>query len=130
MSWEDIRLRRKFQILSARPRNRRSEAPSGASGAPGLSPVPSVSLGVVTPLRTTAETTREGVGGVRFSLDLDEGVPGLLISPAEPTEPTPLVVVQHPGTGSKDDPFVAGAARFWARKYGWTCLGLDAPLHG
>jgi excisionase family DNA binding protein len=41
----------------------------------------------------------------------------------------PLVLMQHPGMGSKDDYFVGDVARQWARR-GWICGGIDAPLHG
>jgi dienelactone hydrolase len=67
---------------------------------------------------------------IRFTFELGgETVPGLLYLPGEWPEPTPLVVVQHPGTGSKDDYFVAEVGRQWARR-GWAVAGLDAPLHG
>src|SRR5512139_1692463 len=59
----------------------------------------------------------------------EEQVPGLLYLPADQTEPMPLVLIQHPGMGSKEDYFVAEVARSWARR-GWICAGLDAPLHG
>jgi predicted esterase len=84
----------------------------------------------MTPLRITTERARDQLLEVRFSLDVDDRVPGLLVRPADPAGPTPLVVIQHPGTDSKDGPFVGGPARYWAREYGWTCIGLDAPLHG
>ena len=58
-----------------------------------------------------------------------EHVPGLLYLPAEHEEPMPLVLIQHPGMGSKEDYFVAEVGRAWARR-GWICAGLDAPLHG
>jgi len=58
-----------------------------------------------------------------------EHVPGLLYLPAEHAEPMPLVLIQHPGMGSKEDYFVADVAKAWARR-GWICAGLDAPLHG
>lgn len=41
----------------------------------------------------------------------------------------PFVLIQHPGMGSKEDYFVADAAKAWARR-GWIAAGLDAPLHG
>jgi dienelactone hydrolase len=67
---------------------------------------------------------------VRFAFDLaGETVPGLLYMPAEWAEPMPLVVIQHPGMGSKDDYFVAEVGRQWARR-GWAVAGLDAPMHG
>ena len=58
-----------------------------------------------------------------------EHVPGLLYLPAEHDDPMPLVLIQHPGMGSKEDYFVAEVARQWATR-GWICAGLDAPLHG
>jgi dienelactone hydrolase len=67
---------------------------------------------------------------VRFAFDLGgETVPGLLYLPAEWAEPMPLVVIQHPGMGSKDDYFMAEVGRQWTRR-GWAVGGLDAPLHG
>ena len=58
-----------------------------------------------------------------------EHVPGLLYLPTEHPEPMTLVLIQHPGMGSKEDYFVAEVARAWAMR-GWICAGLDAPLHG
>lgn len=67
---------------------------------------------------------------VLFSFELDgETVPGLMYLPAETEAPIPLVLLQHPGLGSKEDYFVADAAKQWARR-GWACAGLDAPRHG
>lgn len=79
----------------------------------------------------STESVRDGLLTSRFSLTVaGERVPGLLIRPAEVSEPVPLVFLQHPGTSSKDAPFVAGVAMEWASAYGWACVGLDAPLHG
>ncbi len=71
------------------------------------------------PLREVQFWFREG----------EEHVPGLLYLPVEHPEPMPLVLIQHPGMGSKEDYFVAEVARSWATR-GWICAGLDAPLHG
>lgn len=66
----------------------------------------------------------------RFNLRVgSEDVPGLLVLPASPEEPLPLVFLQHPGTSSKDDYFVRDVALDWAKR-GWACGGIDAPLHG
>lgn len=66
---------------------------------------------------------------VRFEiLAASEPAPGLLVLPAG-EGPHPLVVIQHPGMGSKDDYFVRDVAMRWAAR-GWACMGLDAPLHG
>ncbi len=73
------------------------------------------------------ERDSDGLRDVRFRLD---GVPGRLWLPGGEDEARPLVLVQHPGMGSKDDSIVAGPARAWARAHGWACLGLDAPGHG
>jgi len=67
---------------------------------------------------------------VEFSFDLEgERVPGLMYMPAHVEERIPLVLIQHPGTSSKDDYFVSDPAKMWARR-GWACAGIDAPLHG
>lgn len=66
----------------------------------------------------------------RFWLDVaGETVPGLICFPVGSDSPLPLVLMQHPGMGSKDDYFVRDIAHQWARR-GWACAGLDAPLHG
>jgi dienelactone hydrolase len=58
-----------------------------------------------------------------------EDVPGLVYLPRDADARLPLVLMQHPGMGSKDDYFVAEVARQWARR-GWVCGGIDAPMHG
>jgi dienelactone hydrolase len=67
---------------------------------------------------------------VRFWVDgPHEDIPGLVYLPKDADAPLPLVLMQHPGTGSKEDYFVAEVARQWARR-GWVCGGIDAPMHG
>jgi dienelactone hydrolase len=66
---------------------------------------------------------------VRFTVDTGpEAAPGLLLYP-DGGEALPLVFIQHPGMGSKDDYFVRDVGMMWARR-GWACAGLDAPFHG
>ncbi len=67
---------------------------------------------------------------MRFFLTVaGEDVPGLICYPVGADAPLPLVLMQHPGMGSKDDYFVRDIAHQWAKR-GWACAGLDAPLHG
>lgn len=69
---------------------------------------------------------------IRVELRLTVGeqtVPALFFVPREEGDPMPLVLIQHPATGSKDDYFVADIARMWASR-GWICGGFDAPFHG
>jgi len=67
---------------------------------------------------------------MRFSLTVgSEDVPGLICYPVGADARLPLVLMQHPGMGSKDDYFVRDIAHQWAKR-GWACAGLDAPLHG
>lgn len=67
---------------------------------------------------------------ISFSFEVGgETVPGLAYLPTGATERMPLVLIQHPGMGSKEDYFVAEVGRGWAKR-GWICVGLDAPLHG
>ena len=69
------------------------------------------------------------IAEVRFSVSTGgEPAPGVLFAP-EGEADLPLVVIQHPGTSSKDDYFVRDAGMAWARS-GWACMGLDAPGHG
>ena len=71
-----------------------------------------------------------GLTEARFNLDVDgELVPGALFLPADLAEPAPLLFIQHPGMGSKDDYFVREPSMLWARR-GWICAGIDAPMHG
>lgn len=79
---------------------------------------------------STHESLMDDIKEVQFSFELaGERVPGLMYLPVQTEEPIPLVFIQHPGTSSKDDYFVADPAKMWARR-GWACAGLDAPLHG
>jgi pimeloyl-ACP methyl ester carboxylesterase len=78
--------------------------------------------------------TREEIAGelrkVDFSFIIEaERVPGILVLPVEIEGRLPLVLIQHPGTASKEDYFVREPARAWARR-GWACAGIDAPFHG
>jgi dienelactone hydrolase len=66
---------------------------------------------------------------LRFTVDAaGEAAPGVVFYPAG-EDGLPLVVIQHPGTSSKDDYFVRDVGMMWARS-GWACMGLDAPGHG
>jgi dienelactone hydrolase len=76
------------------------------------------------------ETLVDGLREILFDLDVSgERVPGLLILPSDADAPLPLVLIQHPGTSSKEDYFVRDVAMSWAKR-GWACAGIDAPLHG
>ncbi|MGI8927100.1 MAG: alpha/beta hydrolase family protein [Tepidiformaceae bacterium] len=67
---------------------------------------------------------------VRFSVAVEgERVPGTVYVPLDADAAMPLVLIQHPGMGSKDDYFVDEPAKVWAQR-GWVCGGIDAPLHG
>lgn len=82
------------------------------------------------PTLTMSEALVGDVREIRFSFELaGERVPGLLCLPRDPQEQMPLVFLQHPGFGSKDDYFVRDVAMRWATR-GWACAGLDAPFHG
>lgn len=84
----------------------------------------------MTQAQFAATVVADGLAEVRFSLVVDgERVPGALFMPSDLDEPAPLVFIQHPGTGSKDDYFVREPSMLWARR-GWICVGIDAPLHG
>ncbi|MBI2767350.1 MAG: hypothetical protein HYX53_15755 [Chloroflexi bacterium] len=82
----------------------------------------------------TFSASEESIGEVReirFSFsDTGERVPGMLWLPKDLTgDMLPLVLLQHPGMGSKEDYFVRDVAVRWAAR-GWACAGIDAPLHG
>ena len=74
-----------------------------------------------------SENEYGGLRDIRFRLG---ETPGRLWLPDGEEGPLPLVLIQHPGMGSKDDPLVTGPARAWATAHRWACLGLDAPGHG
>lgn len=59
----------------------------------------------------------------------DELVPGVAFLPVGSDGLLPLVQIQHPGMGSKEDYWVSEVGMRWAKR-GWVCVGLDAPLHG
>lgn len=92
------------------------------------------SRGRLRELMTKPLQTREALLGdlreISFSFEFaGETVPGLAYLPSGDNDPMPLVLIQHPGMGSKEDYFVAEVGRGWAKR-GWICVGLDAPLHG
>jgi dienelactone hydrolase len=58
-----------------------------------------------------------------------ELVPGVAYLPTGTDELLPMVQIQHPGMGSKEDYWVSEVGQRWAKR-GWVCVGLDAPLHG
>ncbi len=82
------------------------------------------------PFSSKREQLFDEIREVRFWVNgPHEQIPGLVYLPTSIDAPIPLVLIQHPGTGSKEDYFVAEVARQWARR-GWICGGIDAPLHG
>ena len=76
------------------------------------------------------EASERAYGGLREVRFLLHETPGRLWLPDGEEGPFPLVLIQHPGMGSKDDAIVSGPARAWATTHRWACLGLDAPGHG
>jgi dienelactone hydrolase len=56
-------------------------------------------------------------------------VPGLLLLPAEPTGPYPLVLLQHGAGGSKESEYLDAARLPWVRR-GLAVASIDFPLHG
>ncbi len=86
-------------------------------------------MSAVTEFHTT-ENNANGLRQIHFNLKIGpENIPGLLQLP-EGEGPFPLVFVQHPGLSSKDELYISGTAKTWAKKYSWACVALDAPGHG
>jgi dienelactone hydrolase len=56
-------------------------------------------------------------------------VPGLLLLPAEPAGPYPLVLLQHGAGGSKESEYLDAARLPWVRQ-GVAVASIDFPLHG
>lgn len=77
-----------------------------------------------------SERVSGGLREVRFRLGETPGLLWLPEDAADAEGPLPLVLIQHPGMGRKEDAIVSGPARAWAAAHGWACLGLDAPGHG
>jgi uncharacterized protein len=69
---------------------------------------------------------------VRFTGGDGARVPAVLLQPLEvrtsPT-PRPAVIVQHGANTGKDDYYIQGPGRRWA-KQGWTILAIDLAEHG
>ncbi len=84
----------------------------------------------MTKFTVTNERDVSGAREVRITIDVGEQrVPLLAYLPAQ-SATAPLVFIQHPATGSKEDYFVQGTAALWTREEGWACAGIDAPQHG
>jgi len=75
--------------------------------------------------------TSRGVTERDFQVTGHEGnVPGVLWTPENRSEPTPLVLIGHGGGGHKRDDHLVGLARRFVRHHGIAAATIDGPFHG
>lgn len=93
-----------------------------------IAPLPAVR----SPLDHRPQGAPDATGVRRFRFEYSsrgDRVPGLLLLPAEPAGPYPLVLLQHGAGGSKDSAYLDAARLPWVRR-GMAVASIDFPLHG
>jgi hypothetical protein len=78
-------------------------------------------------MQFNSQTTIENVVEKSFTVD---DVPGVLWAPAAPCEPTPLVLMGHPGGLHKRAPGLVARATRLVSSFGFRVAAIDAPGHG
>lgn len=78
-------------------------------------------------MRFTAEQRDDRVLEREFTLG---EIPGILWTPESASQPTPLILVGHPGGLHKMHPRLAGRARHYAAEYGLAAAAIELPGSG
>lgn len=66
-----------------------------------------------------------------FRLERDgHTIPGVLWQPAQVSEPRPLVLMGHGGSGHKRNERMVMLGQLFAAEYGWCAAAIDGPGHG
>lgn len=60
----------------------------------------------------------------------DRYIPGLVWTPVEVDAPTPVVMLGHGASGSKDQDYIVALARRLVRRHGLAAVAIDGPVHG
>jgi len=77
------------------------------------------------------EVISHGVRQRRFDLSHDDRhVPGLVWTPETTDAPTPVVMLGHGASGSKDEDYIVALARRLVRHHGLAAVAIDGPVHG
>lgn len=78
-------------------------------------------------MQFTSQAMPDGIVETAFDID---GVPGVLWSPDGRADPTPLVLMGHPGGLHKRAAGLVSRARHLVTAYGLHAAAIDAPGHG
>jgi len=78
-------------------------------------------------MRVTSESVADGIREQFFTVG---DVPGVLWTPAEGSDPRPLVLIGHGGGGHKRDPGVVSRAFPYVASCGFAVAAIDAPGTG
>lgn len=66
-----------------------------------------------------------------FSVDRDgAAIPGVFWQPSATSDPTPLVLLGHGGSGHKRNERMVMLGQLFSGVYGWCAAAIDGPVHG
>jgi dienelactone hydrolase len=72
-----------------------------------------------------------GVSEREFAIERQgQNIPGVLWSPVARSQPQPLVLMGHGGSGHKRNERMVMLGRLFASDYGWSAAAIDGPVHG
>lgn len=72
-----------------------------------------------------------GVSEREFAIERKgQNIPGVLWSPVARSQPQPLVLMGHGGSGHKRNERMVMLGRLFASDYGWSAAAIDGPVHG
>ncbi|HIF91691.1 MAG: dienelactone hydrolase family protein [Myxococcales bacterium] len=82
-------------------------------------------------MKFSQSKTNKGVTERDFSVTCqDRTIPGVLWTPEARSEPTPLVLIGHGGSGHKREDHLVSLARRFVRHNGISAVTIDGPFHG
>ena len=86
---------------------------------------------ILATVRFSDEAVAKGVRERRFDVRREGTVvPGVLWTPADAAQPSPLVLLGHGASGTKREDYIVALARGLVRHHGLAAASIDGPVHG